>query len=315
MNHFVRSWIVLLVAVMTGLFSCSADKPKPGADKPVLTVSILPQAFVVKRIAGEDFEVNTLVGEGQSPHSYEPSPAQIAALAKSIVWFRIGVDFENGFAPKVAAAYPALRTVKVTEGMVYRMIEGHVHEDVAGGHDVDRDHLENATGQVDDTSDSPDMHVWLSSVNLVIMAGIVRDTLAGLYPDKAILFKQNHDALVSDTRKTYDKLKTDLAPLMGQTVYVFHPAFGYLLDELGIKQEAVETGGKEPSPKAIATLIEHAKKDGVKTIFVQSQFPVTAATTIAESIGGKVLSLDPLAENLLDNVQLIGTTLRHGFAN
>lgn len=293
----------------------------PQAAKPVLTVSILPQAFLVQRIAGDGFAVNVLVGEGQSPHSYEPSPRQMASLATSAAWFRIRVDFENGLAPKVAALYPALPVVDVTPGITWRTMEAHSHEAEAG-HQAEGS-TAGQPGPADaseaeehhDEAGTPDQHVWLGEANTLVMADNVRDTLSRLFPDQAALFQANHDALATEVKATFAQLRSDLAPLRGQTVYVFHPAFGYLLDELGLHQEAVETGGKEPSQKALADLITRAKADKVRTIFVQAQFPAAAATTLADSLGAVVVPLDPLAPDLLDNLRRIGAALNHGFTN
>jgi zinc transport system substrate-binding protein len=105
-------------------------------------------------------------------------------------------------------------------------------------------------------------------------------------------------------------LKKELAPLKGQRVYVYHPAFGYFLDEFGIIQEAVETGGKEPNPQTLAKLVERAKEDKVKVIFVQAQFPTQAAQTLAAQLGAEVLPLDSLAENWLENIRRMGEALK-----
>ena len=97
--------------------------------------------------------------------------------------------------------------------------------------------------------------------------------------------------------------------LAGSKVFVFHPSFGYFLDEFGITQEAVETGGKEPTAQTLARLIDEAKQDKPSAIFVQAQFPVSAAKKIADSVGAKVVPLDPLAPDWLDNLKRIGDAL------
>ena len=68
-------------------------------------------------------------------------------------------------------------------------------------------------------------------------------------------------------------------------------------------QKAVEIEGKEPAPRQLAELIRNCRADGIKIIFVQKQFPVSTAKTIANSIGGKVAAIDPLAEDYVDNLK------------
>jgi ABC-type Zn uptake system ZnuABC Zn-binding protein ZnuA len=69
--------------------------------KPIVAVSIQPQAYFVQRLAGDRLGLLTLVGPGQSPHSYEPTPRQMADLSQAKVWFSIGVEFENALMPKI----------------------------------------------------------------------------------------------------------------------------------------------------------------------------------------------------------------------
>ena len=53
-----------------------------------------------------------------------------------------------------------------------------------------------------------------------------------------------------------------------------------------------------------------ARKDGVRVIFAQPQFDQRAARSIAGSIGGAVVTLDPLARDYLKNLQTMATTIR-----
>jgi zinc transport system substrate-binding protein len=98
--------------------------------------------------------------------------------------------------------------------------------------------------------------------------------------------------------------------LAGSTVFVYHPSFGYLFDEFGIIQKAVETGGKEPTAKNLTRLINEARAADVSIIFVQAQFPVNAARNVAEAIGAQVVPLDPLAYDWMENIRTIGETLK-----
>ena len=87
--------------------------------------------------------------------------------------------------------------------------------------------------------------------------------------------------------------------------FVFHPAFGYFARAYGLEQVAVETGGREPSPKQLATLINQAKHEKVKVIFVQPQFSSKTARTIAKAISGVVIPIDPIDKDYLKNLETI----------
>ena len=91
---------------------------------------------------------------------------------------------------------------------------------------------------------------------------------------------------------------------------MYHPSFGYFLDEFGIRQQAVETGGKSPGPRDLSRLIALAKEEQPAAIFVQSQFPVSAAKTVADATGAELISLDPLAPDWLANIREMGEALK-----
>ncbi len=288
--------LMLLSLFGAGAFAGGARQSAP-AEKPMIAVSILPQGYFVQRIAGDLVDRVVLVGEGQSPHAYEPSPKQMGDLAKSKAWILSNSDFELSLRPKIAAQYPSLLIVDGTEGVKFRKMEDHSHEG-------EEDQAAEATGV------NIDRHTWLGRAPARIMAGHIRDALGRVDPANKQTYDANYQALLADIDREFNALVPALAPLKGQAVFVFHPAFGYFLDEFGIQQEAVETGGKEPTAKALSALIDEARKDGVKVIFVQAQFPTQAATTLANAIGAQVLPLDPLAPDWLDNIRRIGATLQ-----
>ena len=93
---------------------------------------------------------------------------------------------------------------------------------------------------------------------------------------------------------------------------VYHPAYGYLLEAYGLKQEAVELEGKEPGPRRLAELIDEAKADHIKVIFVQPQFNPASAATVAQAIGGVVVSLDPLAYDYMSNLRALAAKIAKG---
>lgn len=272
--------------------------------KPLVAVSIIPQAYFVQRIAADRVEVITLVGPGQSPHAYEPTPRQMSDLSRAALWFTNGVDFEGGLEPKIRALYPSLKIVNTTQKVRFRRLEAPRHKEEGHKHKAHKHeahkHEESGT----------DLHTWLGRDAVKAQCGSLRDALAALDPAGAAEYGKNFERFSADIDRLFDKLVSELKPLRGKTIYVYHPAFGYFLDEFGIVQEAVETGGKEPTQKGLAQLAARAKKDGAKVIFVQAQFPTAAAATLAKAIGGVVQPLDALAPDWLANMERMGAALK-----
>jgi len=270
--------------------SCSRQAARDGL---LIAVSIPPQVWFVSQIAGDKAHSFALVGPGQNPHSYEPGPRQIQSLSAVGAWILSGSEFEISLRPKIAALFPGLLIVDGTEGVRFRMLEEH----------DDEDEHEHSSLEID-------RHTWLGREPAKILAAHIRDTLLIIDSANEEYYRERCEALVRLIDDEFDRLKIDLAPLYGRSVFVYHPSFGYFFDEFGIRQEAVETGGKEPGPRELSNLIARLKEEQAAAVFVQAQFPVNAAKTLASAVGAEIIALDPLAQDWLENIRLMGNTLK-----
>lgn len=281
------------------LGACRGETPARDDSTSLLTyVSILPQAGVVRRIGGRHVRVEVLVGPGQSHHSYEPTPRQIAGLAEARVYFRIGVPLERALADRIAASFKNLRVVDTTEGMTFR--EGAC----SGDHDHDHDAQEHG---------GRDPHVWLSPKLVAIEARNVTKALCEIDPAHAAEYQDNLTAFEAELASLDQRLAKLLLPFRGREFFVFHPAFGYFGDAYGLRQAAVEEDGKEPTGRQLTALIDRARRAGARSIFVQPQFPTSGAKAVAAAIGAEVVYLDPMAEDTVKNLDETGTRLVAGF--
>ena len=281
----MKSTVLVLFSVL--LLGCAPQKETATPGKALVFVSIPPQAGLLKAIVGDGLEVRTLVGEGQSPHSYEPTARQLAALGEADILFTIGVPFEKALLKKIKPLYPDLRIVE-TDKKIEKRAMPHEHH----GEPCTHDHGE------------PDPHVWLDPVNAIEITARMAEALGSGY-DSAELIGQ----LEKIDRVAAEKL----APCKGHRFYVFHPSFGYFADRYGLQQEPIELDGKSPSPRQLAELIEQAKADGVKVVFVQKQFPADSANAVASAIGGRVVQLDPLSEDVVANLEQIAEAIRASY--
>jgi zinc transport system substrate-binding protein len=292
-------------------------------------VSILPQAYFLERLGGRHVEVDVLVGPGQSPETYEVTPRQIARLTEARAFFRIGVPFEESLLKKIAATVRQLEIVDTRQGIALRVMEHSHHHGEHADHDHDAaetsdsstaaaDHGRGreADGRADrdapssEAAKGDDPHIWLSPRLVRIQAKTICDALVRLDPDHGNEYLENLKRFEADLDDVDRKLTKALEPLRGREFFVFHPAYGYFADAYGLRQVPVEIEGKEPGPKQLIGLIEKARKAGVKVIFVQPQFSTTAAETVARSIGGAVVPMDPLARDSLANLTAMAEKIR-----
>lgn len=279
-------WILLLALAMCW---------RANAQIPVF-VSIPPQADLVQRVGGSLVTVNVLVGPGQNHHTFEPTPKQMAELASARLYFTIGLQFEKRIVEKLRAANPNLKCIDSCEGVPLRAMETE-HDAEEAGH----------------KHGAEDPHVWLSPLNAKLLAANICRNLALADSAHADAYERNLAVVQRDLDACHARIASALAPFKGDAFYVYHPAFGYFADAYGLRQIAVEIEGKEPTAKQLAGLIARAKGERVRVIFVQQQFPKRAAEAIAKEVGGAVVPLDPLAHDIIRNLESIAEQLRMAF--
>lgn len=282
---------VLLVCSFTGVVCAEAEISA--------FVSIQPQAYFLERVGGQHVNVEVLVGEGQSPATFEPSPQQMARLSSARAYFAIGVPFEKNLLKKIRQTHKKLVIVETQKGVVYRHLEGHHHE-----HD--------AKGGGEHHHGIPDPHIWMDPNLVKVQAANMRDALCELDPANTEDYSRNLKLFVSDLDQVDKRIRAALAPVKGKSMYVFHPAFGYFADAYGLRQIPIEIEGKEPSAKQLARIIDKAKKDGVRVIFVQPQFSRKSAESIAGAIEGAVVPINPLARDYLANLDRMASSVAKG---
>lgn len=319
------------LSILTGMLLCvtlllSGTSGAKEDTAPVeVFVSILPQKYFVERVGGDLVKIAVLVGPGQSPATYEPTPRQMSQLSEAKIFFSIGVPFEVSLLPKIESTFKSLTVIDTRKGVKLRkMAEEHNHDSEAEHRHEDqhsersghRDrHDAAAENEHHHEAGTPDPHIWLDPVLVKTQAENICDALSKIDPEHAELYHKNLKDFQNDLDQINAKIAQALAPLKGKVIFVFHPAYGYFADRYGLEQKAVETGGKEPSARQLAALIDKAKRAKVKVIFVQPQFDRKNARVIATAIGGAVVPLDPLSPDYLKNLELMASRVRSALVN
>ena len=296
-RRFLMRIILIIFLGIAGLgYSENKKQPIKAA------VSIPPMREWINRIAGDKVEAIVIMPPGSNPHSFEPSPRQLAELGNAKLWFSINVDFEYSLKPKLRAMFPKLQIIDVTKDVQFRKLR-------PGEKEHDQDAVDKYAENSDPALVNLDQHTWLGIEQAKTEIMVIQDTLIAIDPENRELYKTNCQDYLKDIDAVYSALKTKLAPLSGARVFVYHPAFGYFLDMFDIEQVAVELGGKEPTQRELYALIELAKKEKACAIFTQVQFSESAARAIASAIGAVVVPIDPLASDWLENLSRIGQAL------
>ena len=263
----------------------SACSPQPASQEKTLYVSILPIRSLVKEIVGEDFRIEVLVPPGASPETFEPTPRQFIGLNEAQLVFNVGLlEFETALLDKIE---DRTKIVDLSRGIV--RIEGSCAH--AGRTGSDHAH-------------GVDPHVWTSPRALQRMAENAYEAIHAHWPDSA-KYTANHARLQEELRQLDLRTAEKIARSGIRYFIIYHPALTYYARDYGLRQEAVEADGKEPSAKRLTALIRQARKDGIGRILYQSQFPVSVVETIARDIGAECTEIDPLREDAIANIDSI----------
>jgi zinc transport system substrate-binding protein len=227
-----------------------------------------------------------------------------------MLYVRTGVPFEDAWMERIRSANPRMQVLDAREGISLLAAADHSQDDEEHADDRHSGAPGADAGQADDVHDA-DPHVWVSPPLVRRMAGAIRDKLSELAPAYAAEFARNHDAFVVQLDALDRELRELLDPLPNRKFMVFHPAWGYFAHDYGLRQIPIEAEGKEPGAKSLARVIELGKREGVKVIFVQTQFSRRTAENVAAAIGARVVAVDPLAENYPQNLLRVA----HEFAD
>lgn len=325
--HTIQNFL-LKILIRTGLcltlVGC-AEAPK--TDSNTLYVSILPLKSIVGGIVGDDFDVRVLVPAGASPETFEPTPRQFVDLNRARLIFNVGlIDFETTLLGKIEARD---KVVDLSRGI--DLIAGscsHAHNKVARAHELHAaatpeeqqtagshaaatpgerqlagSHAATPAPQAHGHSHAHgiDPHIWTSPRALQRMAANAYEAIHALWPD-SVKYTENHARLQEQLAALDARTAGKIAASGVRYFIIYHPALTYYARDYGLQQVAIEDDGKEPSARALARLIEQARRDSVRTIFYQSQFPASAVEVIARDIEAQSVAIDPLKEDVIANI-------------
>ena len=281
-----------LIYILTLFICCACEHTPQQSEKPVITVTLEPLRYFTEAIAGDCFEVVSMVPKGSSPESYDPTPQQLVNLSKSQAYLRIGyIGFEQAWMKKLEANYPTMKVYDTSKGVELIREEGHHH----GNHYHE--------GGVEP-------HIWNSTQNASVIADNIYAALCEMDADHQPEYKQRLDSLKQVIARTDADVRTLLANA-DSTFLIYHPALSYFARDYGLHQISIEEGGKEPSPATLKTLIETCRREGAQVIFVQQEFDQRNAQLIADELGIEIVPINPLSHDWAEEMLRVANALKH----
>ncbi|WP_187647265.1 metal ABC transporter solute-binding protein, Zn/Mn family [Nitrosophilus labii] len=248
-----------------------------------ICVSILPQKFFVKKITKDRFDIEVMVPPGSSPATYGVKPKQLKSIKKAKIYFAIGVPFERAWLKRFKSVNEHLKIVDSGK-YVKKIPMIHHHHDEHDEHDEKEHKHENL-----------DPHIWMAPPLVMLQARVILEEIVKIDPKNEDFYIKNYKEFIKELAAIDTQILKRLKNIKQKEFIVYHPSFGYFAYVYGLKQIAIEKEGKEPTAKYLKKIVDFAKKEKIKVIFVEPQFSKKSAMFLAKKIGAKVETIDPLS--------------------
>lgn len=279
--------LVLLLLFVPFLNGCAS---KPESEKMQVVASIEPLAWFAERIGGDRVAVSVMVPAGGNPHTYEPTPQQMARVSHAALFVKAGsgVEFELDWMQRLVDLNKSMAVCNASKGVTLLPMS-----------QTEQDAADASEGHQRGTLDP---HFWLSPQNARLIAKNVERSLVALDPDHQGEYARNRSRVDEELQQLDEQIRKRLAGLQNRSFLVFHPAWGYFAREYGLEQIAAEQEGKTLTPRQMEEVIQAARRSGIRVVFVSPEFSAAQADAIARDIGGKTVTVDPLARDYLKNL-------------
>lgn len=272
--------MIILIVLISG---CTSQKDGSSQIKAVTTIA--PLGDFVRSVGGDRVQVTVLVPPGADPHTFELSPSQIRDVENADVYMENGAGLES-WMDNILKVNPKMIVVDTSNGI--SLITGTEGEDMAGN------------------SKAVDTHIWLTPRDAMIQVRNICDGLVQIDPSNKDYYINNRDDYIKKLKDLDAYLNKTFAGKKEKKFIVLHPAWTYFARDYGLTQIAIEAEEKEPGPRYLAEVVDTAKVNNITTVFVEPQYNPKSAEVIAGEINGKVVSIDDLAPNYIDNLRSVG---------
>jgi len=256
-------------AVPTGEATLAPVPLEPGERlRVVATTTIVGD--VVARVGGDAIELTVLLQPGADPHTYQPRPSDLAAVADAHVLFVNGLGLEAFLEEMLTNVGGDRPVVSVSEG-----IEPRAHPR---------------------QPEQPDPHVWFDVRNVMAWVDNIEAALSALDPAHADVYAANGAAYRGQLEELDGWILAQVAtvPEESRKLVTNHPAFGYFADRYGFEQVGAVypvNPSAEPSAQDVARLEEAIRQHGVPAVFTESTVNPALAQQVAQDTGVALVPL------------------------
>lgn len=263
------TYLLFIISIIVGSTSCN---PEPKNNEKKISVSIEPQKYLLEKLVGDKYKINTAIPSGSNPETYDPSPSEMVNIGKSQIYFKIGnLGFENTWLNNISLNTPNLEIIDCSKGIsILKDDHGHANGDP---------------------------HIWSSPKTILQIARNMYNAVTEEDPSNKKFYLENFRQVEKQVQDTDSIIKLYLKDAPSKSFIIYHPSLSYFAKDYELNQYSIEFEGKSPTPKQLAELIRLAKKENIKVIFIQKEYDVKNAEVIAKEIGAKIVQINPLSYN------------------
>ncbi|HEX6673999.1 MAG TPA: metal ABC transporter substrate-binding protein [Actinomycetes bacterium] len=253
---------VLLVA------GCGGGSGGSGAGRLRVVATTTAVQDFVRVIGGDKVAMTGILKPNVSAHEYEPSPADINAIARADLVVANGAGLETWLGDTIKSAGYTGTVVDTSKGVRLRQGEG----EEKGG---------------------VDPHIWHDPRNAKVMVRNIAAAFEAADPGDAATFRANLDAYSAKLDTLDASIARRIDSLANRKLVTDHDAFGYYADRYGL----VVVGSVIPSFDSnselsgadLRTLVAKVEAERVKAIFSEAELPPKTAATVAREAGVEVV--------------------------
>jgi ABC-type lipoprotein release transport system permease subunit/ABC-type Zn uptake system ZnuABC Zn-binding protein ZnuA len=289
LNKGVVACCLLLPFVLAGCRSDKKDKDRKEVKE--IAVTIEPLRYFAGKIAGDKYAFFPVVPAGQSPETYDPSPREMVRVGNSEAYFHINqLIFEQTLAASIRENNTGAYAFDLSEGMDFCEDPDDRHDDPDGDDSADRQ----ANHLLCRGHGRRDPHIWTSFKGAKVISANMLKAFSVLDMENYDYYLANYRRLTEELDALENDLHQQLETLSCRSFMIYHPALTYFSREFGLTQYSIENEGKEPSPAILKALIEEAKAEKIKVVFVQKEFDRKHAEQIARAVDAATVVINPL---------------------
>ena len=266
-------------ALFMCFFSIFCAMAQDAKSKVEVVTTLFPTYDFAKQIGKGKVNVSLLLPPGVEPHAFEPKPADIVRISKADIFVYTGKfmepwveDILNGISNK------NLVVVDASQGIGLMADKDHDEE-------AEHEHGHHHHG-------GADPHIWLDLGNDQIMVNTIAKALVQKDPANSTFYLDNAKEYNAKLIALDQRFKETLSTAKYKTIiYGGHFAFGYFVRRYGLEHDSPYEGfspNAEPSPKAVAELINKLKVSGIKYIYYEELLDPQVARVIASETGAKL---------------------------